>query len=584
MKHVSFYREQYPRPQFVRDSYIDLNGEWKFEFDDADCGKREKWFAAHEYTRRIQVPFSYQTKASGIGETARHDVVWYERELEAAFRPEQRVLLNFEGVDFIAELWVNGAYAGRHVGGYTRFSFDITDYLEAGKNRITVRARDSFDTAQPRGKQRWYDQSFACFYVETNGIWKSVWAEVVSEERIERLQIVPEMDRESARFTYELTGKVEGLSLRTTVSYGDREIFSSEERLSGPRTAFSHSLVSTAHFFKICCWTPQSPCLYEVKAELLRDGKALDCVQSYFGMRRIDWDGGRFIVNHVPDYFRGVLDQGYWEDSELTPPDGDSLLKDVMLTKQIGLNGIRMHQKIEDERFYYYCDVAGIYATCEMPSNYEFTQVGCEWMVSEWVEVIGQLSNHPSIICWVPFNESWGVNRIDLNPKQQQFTRSVTELTRALDPDVRPVISNDGWEHTNSDVIGLHNYAETGAGLCSMKNDLTEVLHDRKVKDHLPRRTFAGGESYHGQPVMMTEYGGIAFAGGEGWGYGKMVGSEEEYLARLADLTRTIREMDLMCGYCYTQLTDVQQEINGLMTIDRRFKADPEKLSEIFSR
>ena len=589
MKHVSFYREKYPRPQFVRDSFLDLNGEWKFEFDDKNIGKKEKWFIQHTYSQTIVVPYSYQTPASGIGDATRHDVIWYEKEVdELTLRGSQlendRVLIHFEGVDFQAELWVNGEYAGAHEGGYTRFSFDITDYLQEGNNRITLRVEDSFDTAQPRGKQRWLAESFACFYVETNGIWKSVWVETVSSRRIDTIKIVPEFDRDCALFSYELAGDCKGLSLRTNVTFGEIKIFSSEEKVNSQRISFSRNLVSDAHFFKVCYWTPYCPSLYEVCSELICAGEVIDRVRSYFGMRKIDCDGGQFTINNVPEYFKGILDQGYWADTHLTPPDGESLLKDIILTKQLGFNAIRKHQKIEDERFYYYCDVAGVYATCEMPSNYEFTRKGCEWFSREWMDVVHQLSNHPSVICWVPFNESWGVYQIYSNQRQQDFTRGITALTRALDGDKRPVISNDGWEHTDSDIIGLHNYAGSGEELSSMVEELDRVLNDQKVGNLLPRRSFANCAVYQEQPIIMSEYGGIAFECGEGWGYGKLAQNEEEFLSRVKELTEAIRGMKRLCGYCYTQLTDVQQEVNGLMTVDREYKADPKRLAEIFSK
>lgn len=584
VKHVSFYRENYPRPQFVRDSFLDLNGEWKFDFDDADAGRRERWFDGHEYPLRIQVPFSYQTPASGIGESGRHDVVWYEREIHVSAEKGRRLLLHFEGVDHRAQLWVNGRFVGEHTGGYTRFTFDITDCLEGEKNRITLRAQDGFDASQPRGKQRWQKESYACFYVETNGIWKNVWAETVSASRIAGLRILPQNPSDSALFTYDIEGDLRGLELHTTVTYEGQEIFSVRERPASSRVSFSHSMISEAHFFKIRTWTPDCPQLYEVRAALTRGEEVLDEVQSYFGMRRIDLDGGQFIVNNVPDYFRGVLDQGYWTDTHLTPPDGESLLKDVMLTRELGFNGVRKHQKIEDERFYYYCDVAGLYATCEMPSNYEFTQRGCECFAREWMEAVALLAGHPSVVCWVPFNESWGVSQIYSNRRQQDFTRGICALTRALDGEERPVISNDGWEHTDSDIIALHNYAENGGQLRSMQEDMERVLRDLKVCGCLPRRVFAEGAAYRGQPVMLSEYGGIAFDTGKGWGYGRLVRDEEEYLARLAELTDAIRKMKLVSGFCYTQLTDVQQETNGLLTQDRAYKADPERLREIFSR
>jgi beta-galactosidase/beta-glucuronidase len=332
----------------------------------------------------------------------------------------------------------------------------------------------------------------------------------------------------------------------------------------------------------IRAWTPAQPNLYDIEFNLYRDGKLVDKVLSYFGMREITTNDEthQVLLNGVPLYQRLILDQGYWKKSGLTPPDEEALVKDIDAAKAAGYNGARKHMKVEDERWLYWADVRGFLVWSEMAAYYQFNEDSVANFTREWLDIVKQNYTHPSIIVWTPFNESWGVHYIATDIRQMRFTGGIYFLTKSLDP-MRPVITNDGWEHTLSDIITLHDYEEKGEDFARRYSRLSEMLQN-KIPHNKHKRAFAEGFAWRGQPVIITEYGGIAMGGGkEGWGYGNKVASKEEYLARLSSITKAIQGIEMISGFCYTQLTDVQQEINGIMDEDRNFKVKSERLREI---
>ncbi len=331
-------------------------------------------------------------------------------------------------------------------------------------------------------------------------------------------------------------------------------------------------------------WSPENPRLYDI-CFFLHDGNGTpDEVRSYFGMREIRVEGEHILLNGQPLYQRLILDQGYWEKSHLTPPDEEALIEDIDKIQALGYNGVRKHQKIEDERFLYWCDVKGMLVWSEAPAAYEFSDEAVSEFVKEWTDIVRQNYNHPSIITWVPFNESWGIPRVKDNREQQHFTESVYHLTKSMDK-FRPVIVNDGWEHTVSDIITLHDYEEFGEILKNRYVRYEKEILAGEVYHCGFKSAFANGYSYRGQPVIISEFGGIAFAGqGSEWGYGSAVDTKEAFLKRFDAVTTAIKEIPYVCGYCYTQVTDVQQEINGLMDIRRNFKVSPDKIKEINER
>lgn len=579
------YIKDYPRPQLVRENWENLNGEWDFRFDDAWEGESGKWYDRLEADRKITVPFAYETKASGIADESFHPCVWYERMVNIpAKEAGKRILLHFQAVDYSATLWVNGHKIGTHEGGYTAFSFDITEAVELGReNRITLRAIDSNSCTQPRGKQRWMKDNFGCWYVQTTGIWQTVWMEYVNPIHISRVKITPELERGSANFCYELGNSghgYDGLTLQTIIRFDGKLIRSMETSVERGTVTVDASIVNeAAGEWKIKPWHPNHPNLYDVEVILKQNGKPVDTVYSYFGMRSIRIVGDQVILNHTPIYQRLLLDQGYWNDTHLTPPSEEALLEDIDKTLALGFNGVRKHQKLEDPRFLYWCDRKGLLVWSEMPSTYEFGDDAVERFTNEWMAVVRQHYNHPSIIAWVPFNESWGITDIATDRKQQQLTESIYHLTKAFDQ-MRPVIVNDGWEHTISDIITLHDYEEIGAMLEERYQDKNALLGN-KFAHNTHRYPFAQGYGYRGQPVIISEYGGIAFTSEEGWGYGNQVRNEDEFLKRYEGITQAIKNLPYVSGFCYTQITDVQQEVNGLLTIERKPKVNMEAIRSI---
>ena len=590
MRHVKCFKRGYPRPQFVRENWKDLCGTWQFAFDDEKKGEGEGWFERFPSGGSIAVPFSYQTSASGIGDADFHPCVWYtaEFEYERSALADNRLLLHFEGCDYHTKVWVNGRYIGSHEGGYCRFTFDITDAVQAhgGSARIVVKAEDSLEAFQPRGKQSALGASFGCWYANTTGIWKPVWSEMVPSTYLTRIKTTPSVRDYYVEFEAELSEAAEDLKLRTVVSYEGTTVSDTTSAFTRRILSVKTDLSNDSDLFRVHYWTPESPKLYDVEFYLLRGDRVIDRVGSYFGLADFRAQGSCLMLNCNPIYLKMALAQGYYRTSGLTAPDEETFVSDILLAKDLGFNGLRMHQKIEDERFYYYADILGMAVWCEMPSAYEYKSETIGKVAKEWLEVILQHYNHPSVFAWVPLNESWGVPRILTDPCQQAFSQSLYYLTKAYDPR-RPVISNDGWEHTKSDVITLHNYAQSAEELQRFYGDLRRMLGGNYVVDYSQTRLpFANGFSYNGEPVIISEFAGIGYQTGSenGWGYGNKVNSSEEFTERLQNLVATLRTIDGICGFCVTQLTDVETEINGLTDIDRKPKADMQKLRAAVER
>lgn len=581
-KHVKCYQKNYPRPQFVREKFTLLDGRWDFAFDFENVGEREGWYARFPADAvEIQVPYAYQCKASGVNRQERCDNVWYRRELGKIGEPGKRTLLNFEGVDYVAKVWVNGTFIGTHTGGYARFTFDITDALVSnGKNVLTVKAEDGYDTDRPRGKQRWADRNFGCWYDDTTGIWKSVWSENVDVTHIVGAAITPDYDGQAVTFDLTYSDKPKDVTVEAVVEMDGKRVAAVCAACTGKTQRLTVSVRSDLFEWGIIAWRPLKPALYDVTL-VLRNGKGeiVDKVGSYFGLRKIEVRNNKVWLNNEGLYFKMLLDQGYWSDTVLTPPDEDALEKDVQLTIEAGFNGIRKHQKIEDERFYYYCDVLGVLVWCEMPSAYSFGTQAVIAMTEQWTQAVLQNMNHPSVVAWVPFNESWGIPNVRVNSMQQQFTKALCSLTKALDFQRRPVISNDGWEHTDSDIVTVHNYVQDGERLGQIYRDADSIACDAVAKPF--RAVHCDGYGGDG-PMMISEFGGIAFAThGQEWGYGSGVATPKEYLDRYRSLISAIGALPHVCGYCLTQTTDVFQEVNGILTMDRKPKVPLSELKRI---
>ncbi len=584
MKHAACYTKNYPRPQFVRGNFTLLDGKWDFAFDDGNVGEGQRWFDGLPEAVKITVPFAYQTEKSGVNSDDFHPVVWYAKKIKFARLDGKRIMLNFEGVDHFAKVWCNGVYIGSHTGGYCRFSLDITSAVNSdGQALIAVRAEDGKECTKPRGKQSWLNTPFGCWYPPTTGIWKSVWAEQVSATHIKRVKMTPVESTYHMFTEYETVGDCRGCSLGVTVKYDGQVVADLTEKLVRPVHTLSVDLSNDLDSFKIHWWTPDAPNIYDVEFRLYDgDGNVLDEVKSYTAFRIFKPSGNKLMLNLNPFYVRAVLEQAYWRDSGLTAPDENALIKEIELSTACGFNCMRMHQKIEDERFYYYADIMGMTVFCEMPSAYEFKDAAVFNTVAEWSEAVAQNYNHPSIVAWAPVNESWGVNRITSNPCEASLTRALYDLTKAYDG-MRPVISNDGWEHTTSDIVTFHNYCQDPAEFADFYGELSAVLYgNNRVPYSNLRVPFVNGYGYEGQPVLIDEFAGIGFEkNGDGWGYGTKAGSEREFTARLEGLVNAITAHHDVAGFCITQLTDVYQEINGLFDFDRAPKAPVEEIRRI---
>ncbi|MFT4146974.1 MAG: glycoside hydrolase family 2 TIM barrel-domain containing protein [Mobilitalea sp.] len=585
------YKKDYPRPQFVRDNWVNLNGMWDFVFDDADLGEGEEWFCEFPKEREIKVPFTYETRDSLIGDESIHEVVWYHRTIQSNSEDLQGHdrILHFEGSDYYTKVWVNQKLAGEHKGGYSRFSFNITNLLKDGENDITVRIFDQSGMEQPRGKQRWEKDSYGCWYVQTTGIWKTVWMELVPKVHLNKIKMTPVYNEDCLDLEVDLTGNIknnkDNLLVEITVSF--QETFINRIYLSANDnhlTARMNLFNQHDSIYGIRYWSPENPNLYDITYRIVKNQQTIDEVGSYFGMREIRVEGSNILLNDAPLYQRLILDQGYWKDSHLTPPSEEAIIDDIEKIIALGYNGLRKHQKIEDERFLYWCDVKGVLVWSEFPSTYRFTDTAAEVILKEWMEIVRQNYNHPCIITWTPVNESWGVDKIRTNIKQQKFTEAIYYLTKTFDS-MRPVIVNDGWEHTISDIITLHDYEECGQRFFERYLNHSKEILSTEIAHNCYRNAFANGYHYKGQPIIISEYGGIAFNNDDsGWGYGNKVNTEEDFVKRFEDITLAIKKIPYVSGYCYTQVTDVQQEINGLLDMDRNYKISPEVISEINKR
>ncbi len=560
-------RAEHPRPDLRREEIAILNGKWDFAFGsegEVPC-----------FEKKITVPFVYQSPLSGIGDERNCDRVWYRRTFTVPKRLSgRRVLLRFGAADYYTEVFVDGKKTGAHEGGYSPFDFDVTAYDDGKEHILTVMCVDTLSKDQPRGKQSYKGESFSCWYVNSTGLWQSVWLEAVGERYIKNVRITPEFDTASVRFEL-FADAACSLSALIEISYKNKPIASSEAAFNGVKAETFISLGKGFHR-----WSPSNPALYDVKITLLREGIRIDRLRSYFGMRKIEIKGDRILLNGRPLYQRLVLDQGYFKGGILTAPSDETLANDVRLIKKLGYNGARKHQKCEDPRWLYHADRQGLLVWCELPSCYEFTPESKENLLRDMAAEIERDYNHPSVIAWVPLNESWGVPDIAKDKEMQEFADKLYDEIKKRDV-TRFVSSNDGWQQCKTDVYTCHDYAAYGRDFSPTRyadavSFLTTPSHGRKV--------VCDGYGKEIKPCLFTEYGGIAFtltACDGAWGYNGAVSDEETFLKRFESLTDAIKAMPFIQGYCYTQLTDVYQEVNGLLDMARNPKIPIEKIRKI---
>jgi hypothetical protein len=577
--------QTHPRPH-LRRAWRSLDGWWDFVINSAEDPDDV------QFGDRIRVPYAPQAPASGLtaGPSLSENTLWYRTVVHLSADetpgPQERLLLHFGAVDWEAEVFLDGVFAGRHAGGYTPFTVNATRAACKGTFELTVRAVDDHsDMTLPRGKQDWRSEPHAIWYPPTSGIWRSVWLEKVPRQHIGALSWTPDLAR------FELVASVTlacapqpGTRLRIEVMDGERVLADSNTLLTGQRVTVSLRLpdpgVDDARSDLL--WTPDHPKLLDTRLTLTEEGQTTDSAAGYTALRSVDARGRRFLLNGIPFPLRMALYQGYWADTGLTGND-ERFLADLLLARQMGFNGLRLHQKIEDPRFLYWCDRLGLAVWVDLPSAYAFSPLSIERLTQTWLEVLRLYASHPSVVVWVPLNESWGLPDIPSEAAQQQAQYALYALTRTLDS-TRLVSGSDGWEQLVTDLFTVHDYVQD-----------PEVLRSRYGSKHAVEenlwRLWPGGreQGLNGltpgeRPVILSEFGGTSWVpdGKEGWGYGVVRGSAalmERAEALLIAADQSILGKGIH-GYCYTQLIDTYQELNGLAEMNRRPKVDVTRLSE----
>ena len=565
-------RSEYPRPNFRRDDWLCLNGEWDFSIGEKTLD------------RKIMVPYACETALSGIEDKGFHKTVWYRRKFTLPGEMGgKRILLHFGAVDYQCDVWVNGQYIRSHTGGQTSFEADITDAVDqTGDNTIELKAEDDYrDMEMPRGKQFWELNSRSIFYSRTTGIWQTVWLEAVDPLYLVSCHITPEFDRRAVRFEYQLSETAKGIAFDISFQgMAAANLTVAPQSCKGSVTiGLDQTGLQAWNFQEDLAWTPENPRLFDAKITVYGENGITDCVDTYFGMRKVGIENGRFMLNNREYYQKLVLDQGYWEQSLLTAPGDEDFIKDIQLTKAMGFNGVRKHQKVEDPRYLYHADRLGLLVWGEIGAAYVYSREYAHRIYSEWMEAVERDYNHPCIVAWTPLNESWGVQEIKVDRPQQAHCNALMYMTKSIDS-TRVVMDNDGWEHTCGDLLTIHDYSPSGEKLKkhfeSMESILTMTPGGRSM--------FADGYDYRGQPILVTEFGGVKYAPesdlARSWGY-----CEENdlgaYTKKYAELTRAILDSPLIQGYCYTQLTDVENEENGLLTYHRNVKIPLDTIRKI---
>jgi beta-galactosidase/beta-glucuronidase len=565
-------RPEHPRPDAFRENWLTLNGEWEFEIDQAGNGEARGFTSGRQLADKIVVPFAPESKLSGIGHYGLMKNVWYRRHFEVpANLKGKRIRLHFGGVDYQAWVWLNGELVGTHSGGNVGFAFDVTALLRPGANELVVRAFD--DTAsgrQPTGKQT-HGVSEGCVYTRTTGIWQPVWLEAVGTTFVESFSIVPDPDRSRVFINAAVNGPAAGLELTVEAFLDGKRV----GRDTAPVSWRDNRLVVTLSKKKL--WAPGAPHLYDLKFTVRKGRQMVDEVASYFGLRKVTIEGRSVLLNGERVFQRLILDQGFYPDGIWTAPTDEALKRDIELSLAAGFNGARLHQKVFEPRFLYWADKLGYLVWGEFPNwGFNFRPENYANYINEWTEILHRDRNHPSIIGWCPFNETPG--------EAAELQRLVVQESRAIDP-TRPVFETSGWSHRMDDaeIRDDHDYNQDPA---TFKKRWLDFFAGSSSPAALPTR-YAVGQSVHkdlGVPFMVSEFGGIGWAVEGGWGYGTGPKTLEEFYARYEGLVNALLDNPDMFGFCYTQLTDIEQEQNGLYFYDRRPKFDLKRLHAVTSR
>ncbi len=546
----------YPNPQFRRDKYQILDSECDFFIyrnDDDSLLRKTK----------ILIPYAYETPKSGVHDETMYQHVAYYLEFEVD--KLSNYLLHFQAVDYECDVYINNQFVGNHRGGYTSFNFDVTKFLVLGKNTLVVDVRDSFSKAQLRGKQREVKESHECWYVQTTGIYKSIYLEECGSNQIEKAYFSGD---KNGIVSYKIkTTSPENLNI--DISFKGKSVKTLQ--LSG-QTCYE----GTFKLEQYHLWKENVGNLYDVK--LVLAGEKEDVVSTYFGFRTIEAKGSSIYLNDEKVFLRLILNQGYYEHQGVTL-NKENILEDFNLMRQFGFNGCRIHQKVEDPLLYYLADYYGFYLWSELPSCYEYSDEMKKEINRDLFLIIDQYYNCPSIITYVIFNESWGIPRIVNDVEMQEYVSRLKDTVKAYD-NTRLVIANDGWNNlTNTDILSLHEYEQDAQAFYKAYVDKDAVIYKNIINGY--GKAFADNQTYNNQPIIISEFGGIAICQQEGWGYGDKADNILTLRERMKKLFDSIYKLDYISGFCYTQLTDVYQETNGLVYENRNVKLSAEEVKYI---
>ena len=569
-------RSEYPRPQFVREAWQNLNGTWTYALDLGRSGLNRGLQNSRGLDGKITVPFCPESELSGVAYKDFIPAMWYQRMIRIpADWKGKKVLLHFGAVDYFCAIYIDGKLQYSHWGGSSSFEVDVTEALaDAQEHSLVVRVEDDLRSGlQDRGKQSPVFGSQGCEYTRVTGIWQTVWMEAVAPCGLKRANIVPDLDQKQFVVTPEYYGLQAGQTIEVVVKDGQKVVSRQTQRAATPQ-------IINLPLKQVKAWSPQSPFLYDIELTVKNvQGQVIDRVSSYAGMRKIHIEGNRLFLNNQPLYLRTVLDQGYYPTGVWTAPSDADLKRDVELGLKAGFNGARLHQKVFEERYLYWADRLGYLVSAEAASwGLDVSNpAAARNFLSEWEEIVVRDRNHPSIIMWTPFNETWGrPGNAEDGREHDRMVRDVYNITKALD--YRPIDDVSGGHHVVADIWSMHDYSQQPDAFrnrLSWRDGKAPQFNDREAR-------------YSGQPYFLDEYGGIKWVVGQqyasnSWGYGEGPRTLDEFYTRLENLTRVLLEFDYICGYCYTQLTDVEQEQNGIYNYDRSEKFDMKRVAGIFS-
>ncbi len=569
-------RSEYPRPQFERAEWLNLNGTWTYAFDFSQTGDQRGWTTSTGFDQHILVPFCPESSLSGVAYTDFIPSIWYHRSITVPTDwLGRRVLLHFGAVDYEAAIYINGRHLQTHYGTGSSFELDITDFVKPGEAaNLVVRVRDDLRSrTQPGGKQCERLNSYGCMYTRTTGIWQTVWMEPVSTGAIKNVFAIPDIDQRQLVVRPQFYHEDNSATLRI-------EMYDGKKLIASTAAPACNGITMVLPVKNMKLWSPESPFLYDLRY-ILRDnqGKVLDEVKSYAGMRKVHTQDGRFYLNNQPYFQRLVLDQGFYPDGIWTAPSDEALRRDIELSKAVGFNGARLHQKAFEERYYYWADHLG-YLTWGEQASWgidENSDLAARNFLSEWTELVVRDRNHPSLVTWTPFNETWGCRE----GAYQRMMRDVYDLTKAIDP-TRPVNDASGDGHVKTDIWTVHDYERDPARLVQNHT----FVGGMPVYRNQPEKKFLA--EYEGQPYMLDEFGGLPWIPQEeratSWGYGSNIDSLDDFYSILEKEIDAIIACPNIVGYCYTQITDVEQEKNGIYRYNRQPKFDTERLKRIFTK